>query len=31
MAHEAAADNRYTRGIAEFVSLLRYEDIPGTY
>ncbi len=29
MAHEAAADNRYTRGIAEFVSLLRYEDIPG--
>src|SRR6478609_7970312 len=28
MAHEAAADNRYTRGIAEFVSLLRYEDIP---
>src|SRR5471032_2830691 len=28
MAHEAASDNRYTRGMAEFVSNLRYEDIP---
>ena len=27
-SHEAASDNRYTRGIAEFVSALRYEDIP---
>src|SRR3954468_5097818 len=27
-AHEANDDNRYTRGIAEFVSKLRYEDIP---
>src|SRR3954469_788941 len=27
-AHEANDDNRYTRGIAEFVSSLRYEDIP---
>ena len=27
-AHEADHDNRYTRGIAEFVSKLRYEDIP---
>ena len=27
-AHEASSDNRYTRGIAEFVSRLRYEDIP---
>src|SRR3954471_17094784 len=27
-AHEANNDNRYTRGIAEFVSTLRYEDIP---
>ena len=28
MAHETSSDNRYTRGIAEFVSKLRYEDIP---
>jgi aconitate decarboxylase len=28
MSHEAASDNRYTRGIAEFVSALRYEAIP---
>ncbi len=28
MAHEATSDNRYTRGIAEFVSGLRYEAIP---
>src|SRR5258705_11853064 len=27
-AHESSNDNRYTRGIAEFVSRLRYEDIP---
>jgi 2-methylcitrate dehydratase PrpD len=27
-AHESSNDNRYTRGIAEFVSKLRYEDIP---
>ena len=27
-AHEANNDNPYTRGIAEFVSKLRYEDIP---
>ena len=27
-AHESSNDNRYTRGIAEFVSGLRYEDIP---
>src|SRR5258705_213896 len=27
-AHEANNDNRYTRGIAEFVSRLPYEDIP---
>src|SRR5947209_20501602 len=27
MAH-ATADNRYTRGLAEFVSGLRYEQIP---
>src|SRR3978361_2563427 len=26
--HEASSDNPYTRGIAEFVSTLRYEDIP---
>jgi aconitate decarboxylase len=30
MAHEAGTDNRYTRGIAEFVSGLRYEAIPQT-
>ena len=29
-AHESSNDNRYTRGIAEFVSNLRYEDIPST-
>lgn len=28
MAHEATTDNPYTRGIAEFVSNLRYEAIP---
>jgi aconitate decarboxylase len=28
MGHEAATDNPYTRGIAEFVSGLRYETIP---
>ncbi|HXV11387.1 MAG TPA: MmgE/PrpD family protein, partial [Burkholderiales bacterium] len=28
MAHEATTDNPYTRGIAEFVSGLRYEAIP---
>jgi 2-methylcitrate dehydratase PrpD len=28
MSHEAGGDNRYTRGIAEFVSGLRYEDVP---
>ena len=28
MAHEASTDNPYTRGIAEFVSGLRYEAIP---
>jgi 2-methylcitrate dehydratase PrpD len=28
MTHEATADNPYTRGIAEFVSSLRYEAIP---
>jgi 2-methylcitrate dehydratase PrpD len=28
MSHEATTDNRYTRGIAEFVSGLRYEAIP---
>ena len=28
MSHEASSDNQYTRGIAEFVSTLRYEDIP---
>ena len=28
MAHEAASDNRYTRGIAEFVSNLQYSAIP---
>ena len=28
MSHEATSDNRYTRGIAEFVSGLRYEAIP---
>ncbi|MCE9641871.1 MAG: MmgE/PrpD family protein, partial [Betaproteobacteria bacterium] len=28
MSHEASDDNQYTRGIAEFVSTLRYEDIP---
>jgi aconitate decarboxylase len=26
---EGASDNRFTRGIAEFVAGLRYEDIPG--
>ncbi len=26
--HEATNDNRYTRGIAEFVAGLRYEAIP---
>jgi aconitate decarboxylase len=28
MSHEATTDNPYTRGIAEFVSGLRYEAIP---
>jgi 2-methylcitrate dehydratase PrpD len=28
MSHEASTDNPYTRGIAEFVSNLRYEAIP---
>jgi aconitate decarboxylase len=28
MAHQAAAGNPYTRGIADFVSGLRYEAIP---
>ena len=28
MSHEAQTDNPYTRGIAEFVSKLRYEAIP---
>ncbi|MBI2295157.1 MAG: MmgE/PrpD family protein [Betaproteobacteria bacterium] len=28
MGHEATSDNPYTRGIAEFVSNLRYEAIP---
>src|ERR1019366_8839569 len=28
MAHQTTSDNRYTRGIAEFVSALRYEAIP---
>jgi 2-methylcitrate dehydratase PrpD len=28
MAHDAGSDNPYTRGIAEFVSSLRYESIP---
>jgi 2-methylcitrate dehydratase PrpD len=28
MAHEASQDNPYTRGIAEFVSNLKYEAIP---
>jgi 2-methylcitrate dehydratase PrpD len=28
MSHEATTENRYTRGIAEFVSGLRYEAIP---
>ncbi len=28
MSHEASTDNPYTRGIAEFVSGLRYEAIP---
>jgi aconitate decarboxylase len=28
MSHEATTDNPYTRGIAEFVSTLRYESIP---
>ncbi len=28
MSHEAESDNRYTRGIAEFVAGLRYEAIP---
>ncbi len=28
MSHEATSDNPYTRGIAEFVSGLRYEAIP---
>ena len=28
MSHEAATDNPYTRGMAEFVSGLRYEAIP---
>lgn len=30
MAHDAATDNPYTRGIAEFVSGLTYEAIPET-
>src|SRR5262245_14742465 len=29
MSHQATNDNPYTRGIAEFVSDLRYEAIPG--
>ena len=28
MAHDATTDNPYTRGIAEFVSGLRFEAIP---
>ena len=28
MAHDASNDNPYTRGIAEFVSSLKYEAIP---
>jgi len=28
MAHDASSDNPYTRGIAEFVSKLKYEAIP---
>jgi len=28
MAHDAGGDNRYTRGLAEFISGLRYERIP---
>src|SRR3954470_21219747 len=28
MAHDASSDNRYTRGIAEFVSNLKYDAIP---
>jgi len=28
MAHEAATDNPYTRGIAQFVSTLKYDAIP---
>ena len=28
MSHEASSENPYTRGIAEFVSGLRYEAIP---
>src|SRR5262245_62527052 len=28
MSHEATNDNPYTRGIADFVSQLRYEAIP---
>ena len=28
MAHDVGSDNRYTRGLAEFISGLRYERIP---
>ena len=28
MSHEAATDNPYTRGIAQFVSGLKYDAIP---
>jgi hypothetical protein len=28
MAHDAAGDNRYTHGMAEFIAGLRYERIP---
>jgi len=28
MSHEAGGDNRDTRGIAAFVSGLRYENVP---
>ncbi|MGZ5098895.1 MAG: MmgE/PrpD family protein, partial [Usitatibacter sp.] len=28
MSQDGAVDNRYTRGIAQFVSTLRYEAIP---
>lgn len=28
MAHDAGGDNRYTRGLAQFISGLRYEQVP---